>query len=116
MPKLIYLYKEETPPPEQVSNFMFRKVFIEQFNLSDLDSQRKLHLLTAESARNNYKIDKNRGADDYNLTVIVFDLMKTLTTPVISTGICYYKIQLWTYCLGIHNANNDEVTMYGMKL
>lgn len=141
LPKLIFLYKEETPPSEQVSNFMFRKVFNQQFNLSfhapitdsckkcdnfkikieaeessvkkgELDSQRKLHLLKAESARNNFKIDKNRAADDSDLTVIVFDLMKTLPTPVISTGICYYKRQLWTYCLGIHNAYNDEVTMY----
>ncbi|CAF4890888.1 unnamed protein product [Pieris macdunnoughi] len=139
--KLFSLYKEETPPSEQVSNFMFRKVFNQQFNLSfhapitdsckkcdnfkikieaektsvkkdELDSQRKLHLLKAESARNNFKIDKNRPANDSDFTVIVFDFMKTLPTPVISTGIFYYKRQLWPYCLGIHNAHNDEVTMY----
>lgn len=34
LPKLISLYKEETPPSEQVSNCMFRKVFNQQFNLS----------------------------------------------------------------------------------
>lgn len=34
LPKLISLYKEDTPHSEQVSNFMFRKVFNEQFNLS----------------------------------------------------------------------------------
>ena len=46
------------------------------------------------------------------LTVIAFDLMKTLPTPIISTGICYYKRQLWTYCLGIHNLGTNEVFMY----
>lgn len=139
--KLISIYKNEIPLSEQVSNFMFRKVFNEQFNLSfhppitdsckkcdsfkikiqaeespskkdELEVQRKLHLLKADSARNNFKIDKKRAEDDSdNITVIVFDLMKTLPTPVISTGICYYKRQLWTYCLGIHNAQNDNVTM-----
>jgi len=38
--------------------------------------------------------------------------MKTLPTPVISTGICYYKRQLWTYCLGVHNLGSNEVMMY----
>lgn len=46
------------------------------------------------------------------VTAIAFDLMKTLPTPVLSTGICYYKRQLWTYCLGIHNLGNNEVFMY----
>nr|CAI5835143.1 unnamed protein product [Callosobruchus analis] len=38
--------------------------------------------------------------------------MTTLPTPVLSTGICYYKRQLWTYCLGIHNLGSNEVFMY----
>jgi len=37
--------------------------------------------------------------------------MKTLATPVLSTGICYYKRQLWTYCFGVHNLGNNNVTM-----
>lgn len=38
--------------------------------------------------------------------------MKTLPTPVLSTGIYYYKRQLWTYCFGVHNLATGEVTMY----
>lgn len=38
--------------------------------------------------------------------------MKTLATPIVSTRICYYKRQLWTYCLGIHDLTTDNATMY----
>lgn len=38
--------------------------------------------------------------------------MKTLPTPVLSTGVVYYKRQLWTYCLGIHNLSTNEAYMY----
>lgn len=47
-----------------------------------------------------------------NTAVIAFDLMKTLPTPVISTGVCYYKRQLWTYCLGIHDLITNKAYMY----
>lgn len=45
-------------------------------------------------------------------SVIAFDLMKTLPTPHIATGVAYYKRQLWTYCLGIHNLTTNQVYMY----
>ncbi|CAG4960825.1 unnamed protein product [Colias eurytheme] len=57
---------------------------------SHLETQRKLHLLKADSARNNYNKDKEEAKVN---------------------GICYYKRQLWTYCLGIHDAATDKVTM-----
>ncbi|KAL4132257.1 hypothetical protein QTP88_009449 [Uroleucon formosanum] len=37
--------------------------------------------------------------------------MKTLATPIVSTRICYYKRQLWTYCLGIHDLTTDNATI-----
>jgi len=46
---------------------------------------------------------------DNDVSVLTFDL---LTTPVISTGKCYYKRQLWTYNLHIHCMNNDTVFTY----
>lgn len=45
-------------------------------------------------------------------TVITFDLMKTLPTPVLTTGIVYYKRQLWTFCFGIHNMGTDDAYMF----
>ncbi|CAH1109009.1 unnamed protein product [Psylliodes chrysocephalus] len=38
--------------------------------------------------------------------------MKTLVTPIISTGVVYYKRQLWAYCLGIHNLTTGQAHMY----
>lgn len=126
------MYCDNTSESEKVSDFMFRKVFNEQFNLSfhapisdsckkcdnlkikidaahsqeekhQLELQKKLHLSKADSAKDNYnKKDKNLAKEDLDVTVIVFDLMKTLPTPVVLTGVCYYKRQLWTYVLGIH--------------
>lgn len=78
---------------------------------SQLEIQRKLHLLKANSVRSNYNKDKEEAKVNGNTTVLVFDLMKILPTPIISTSICYYKRQLWTYCLGIHDAATDKVTM-----
>ena len=45
-------------------------------------------------------------------TTITFDLQKTLPTPVLTTGVCYYKRQLWTYNLGIHSMVDDQAFMY----
>ena len=37
----------------------------------------------------------------------MFDLEKSLPTPVLSTGIVYYKRQSWTYNQTIHDCSND---------
>ncbi|KAL4153089.1 hypothetical protein QTP88_000922 [Uroleucon formosanum] len=138
--KLYSLYTEQATNP--VSNFVFRKIFNEEFNLSfhppvsdscrkcdayaikikaaeseahtnNLKQELELHQRKAMSARtglqNDTELAKNNPED---VTVITFDLMKTLPTPLLSTGICYYKRQLWTYCFGIHNMGNNDVYMF----
>ena len=138
--KLYTLYTEQVTNP--VSSFVFRKIFNEEFNLSfhslvsdscrkcdaydikikaaeseahrnNLKQELELHQRKAISARTGLQSDtelaKNNPED---VTVITFDLMKTLPTPLLSTGICYYKRQLWTYCFGIHNMGNGDVYMF----
>lgn len=138
--KMYRLYKSETENP--VSFFIFRRVFNDDFNLKfhaplsdscrkcdafdikikaakengqdnqQLLVEQELHHRKAEAARLGMKHDAEAAKSDENLTVISFDLMKTLPTPVISTGVAYYKRQLWTFCFGIHNLENDLTHMY----
>lgn len=133
------LYKQENNEP--VSMFTFRKTFNRDFNLSfhppvsdsckrcdmyknqikvapenekkQLNAEHELHLRKAESARNGMNNDVELGKTDPNkVTVIAFDLMKTLSTPSLSVGMAYYKRQLSTYNLGIHNLTTNDAYMY----
>ena len=132
------LYKDSCDDP--VSLFMFRQVFTRNFNISfhpqlsdtckkcdafnirlqvssgselqDVKQHKEIHLRKAEGARHGIKSDAELGTSENDVTVIAFDLMKTLPTPVLSVGNSYYKRQLWKYCLGIHNLNNNDAFMY----
>lgn len=133
--KMYNLYKEQTETP--VSNFIFRYIFHKDFNLhfhppvsdsckrcdmfemklkstndpellTQINVDRELHQRKADKARDGMKFDAEMGKESQNdVTVIAFDLMKTLPTPILTTGICYYKRQLWTYCLGVHNLSRS---------
>lgn len=133
--KMYELYKNDSNNP--VSFYIFRNVFNTEFNLTfhspvtdsckkcdlynmqikstadellkhRLEIERELHQRKAESAREGLKKDTEL-AKQGEVAVICFDLMKTLPTPVLTTGICYYKRQLWTYCFGVHDmATNDS--------
>jgi len=138
--KIMYkLYKNKISNP--VSYYVFQEVFNKQFNLHfhapisdsckkcdmfnmklkyltnneekiEIENEREVHQRKSDSARAGMKFDGNKAKENNDITCIAFDLMKTLPTPVISTGICYYKRQLWTYCFGIHNLGNNNVIMY----
>nr|CAI5827678.1 unnamed protein product [Callosobruchus analis] len=127
---------------ESVSQFVFQKTFKTKFNLSfhppvtdscklcdsleqkikfaqnettlkELKASKELYLRKAEAARAGMKKDAEIGKSAVNdVTVISFDLMSTLLTPHLSTGVCYYARQLWTYCLGIHNLSTKVAHMY----
>lgn len=130
-------YKKNTANP--VSEFKFRDVFNTKFDLHfhppivdscktcdslqnkikyevdegkkhQLNLQLELHQRKAQQLRDSMRLDAKISQDE--VTVIAFDLMKTLPTPVISTGITYYKRQLWTYCLGVHNLQSNETIMF----
>ncbi|CAI6376053.1 unnamed protein product [Macrosiphum euphorbiae] len=132
------LYKQEHNDP--VSKYVFRQIFDKDFNLSfhppvsdsckkcdifitkiktaseedivKLNEEHELHLRKAEAARNGMDCDVQAAKTDNQTTVFAFDLMKTLATPSLSVGIAYYKRQLWTYNLGIHNLSTGDAYMY----
>ena len=43
--------------------------------------------------------------------MLTFD-KKSLSVPVLSTGVVYYKWKLWTYNLGIHDDVTDHACMH----
>lgn len=58
------------------------------------------------------KEDVSCSASDPTKRVLTFDLQKTLPTPVLKTGIAYYKRQMWTYNLCVHDETNQQSFMY----
>lgn len=124
-----------------VSDHIFRQIFNENFSLAfhpphqdtcktcdmlnmktkateseeaqkSLQAQLELHQRKADAARKSLQTDSENCRKCDTGTVLTFDLQKTLPTPVLSTGICYYKRQLWTYNLGIHSMKDDTGYMY----
>lgn len=69
-----------------------------------LESGRETHHMNVEITQKLYSSDKKKT----NETTITFDLMKTLPTPLLTTGLVYYKRQLWTFCLGIHDSGKKN--------
>ena len=45
--------------------------------------------------------------------MLTFDMEKLLPTPELNTGIVYYKRQLWTYNLDIHNTCTESIASRG---
>ena len=77
------------------------------------NAQHELHLCKADAARASLKNDVDIAKQSNGTrAVLTFDLQKTLPTPVLSTGVAYYKRQLWTYNLGIHDEVNNIGFMY----
>ena len=126
--KMYELFKEPRTP---VSEHAFRSVFNHEYHLCyhaplqgtcktcdtlsaklracDIESEK--HKLMAHSARKGLQDHAAHSKIPENdVTVVTFDLQKTLPTPVPSTGIVYYKQQLWNF--GMHCMNDNVAYMY----
>ena len=68
-----------------------------------LNAEWELHKVKAARGYQMLQEDAALAKSRDDTEMLTFDLEKSLPTPVLSTGIVYYKRQLWTYNLGIHN-------------
>ena len=72
----------------------------------------ELHKIQAEKSYQQLKEDAAYAKSHQNTEMLTFDLEKSLPTPVLTTGVVYYKRQLWTYNQGIHDCTKDKACMH----
>lgn len=78
----------------------------------DLSLEWEVHKIQAESSYQQLKEDSACGKSHRDTEMFTFDLEKSLPTPVLSTGLVYYKCQLWIYNQGIHDCNTEKACMH----
>lgn len=81
-------------------------------DIQDAVEKKKNHLTKAEAARNNKNKILEIADTSRNRVAIVFDLQKTLPTPLLTCSKVYYLRQLWTYNLCVHNLATKQATMF----
>lgn len=71
-----------------------------------------LHKAKAERAYQQLQEDTALSRSRSDLELLTFDLEQSLPTPVLTTNVAFYKRQLWTYNVGIHNGKTDSACMH----
>lgn len=77
-----------------------------------LNLEWELHKVKADRGYQSLKEDTAFAKLHSDTEMLTFDLEMSLPTPVLTTGIVYYKRQLWTYNLGIHNTATEVGCMH----
>ena len=84
----------------------------DETNLAQLKGKKELHLCMAERSYQQLKEDSALAKSNSDVLTIIFDLQQSLPTPVLSTNVVFYKRQLWTYNVGIHNRGAETGHMH----
>jgi hypothetical protein len=79
---------------------------------TEILKQQEDHHNEAEIAYETKKRDKQRAKTEDNFTVLAFDLQQCLPTPSIEMSVVFYKRQLWTFNLTVHNMKSDKATCF----
>lgn len=77
-----------------------------------LETERKLHHCKAERAYQQLKEDTALSQLSQDVDTINFDLQQSLPTPKLATNVVFYKCQMWTYNLGVHDCSSGKGFMF----
>ena len=81
-------------------------------NHQQLVLQWDVHKIRAESAYQSLREDTALAKSFNDIEMFTFDLQQALATPLLTTNVVFYKRQLWTYNLGVHDCKTDRGHMY----
>lgn len=79
---------------------------------AELKAQKDKHLEMADYAYAKKNEDKLMAREDKNKACFAFDLQQCLPTPYLTTSVSFYKRQLWTFNLTVHDLATDMATCY----
>ena len=72
----------------------------------------KVHKTRAENAYQCIREDTALSKSTSDTEMLTFDLEQALATPLLTTNVVFYKRQLWTYNLGIHDYKTGKGCMH----
>lgn len=80
---------------------------------ADLLAQHDQHKTVADEAYEEKRLDSHSYyANDESVQVYTFDLQQCLPTPALSSSVAFYKRQLWTFNLTVHNNKTRSAVCY----
>ncbi|CAI6375742.1 unnamed protein product [Macrosiphum euphorbiae] len=77
---------------------------------NELNIEKKNHQDDAEEAYSSKRIDSSTSTN--NKCVLSIDLQQCLPTPLLESSVAFYKRQLWTYNLTVHNINTSTASCF----
>lgn len=79
---------------------------------ANLQKQLDEHHKLAEIAYDAKKTDKLLSQSDKARKTITFDMQQCLPTPFVQSSVAFYKRQLWTYNLTVHDCDTGQAYCY----